>query len=228
MVPTLINDFTSIDDFIQVATKSILKVAHDAINRSGNFRVVLSGGETPKRIYAALAEYKASTSFWQAWEIWFADERCLPTNDGQRNSRMAEDIWLGKVPVNRDKVFVIQAELGATKAAMLYHEALISVDSFDLTLLGIGVDGHTASLFPKDHQQNSIHASAIPVFDAPKAPSERVSLSLKRLNRSKQVFFLVAGQNKKHIVDNYISGVFMPASLIRGEEITQLFYTYSK
>jgi 6-phosphogluconolactonase len=123
---------------------------------------------------------------------------------------------------------VIQAEIGATKAANLYHEALISVDYFDLTLLGIGVDGHTASLFPEQHQHNSTLANAIPVFDAPKPPLERVSLSLSRLNRSKNVFILAAGQDKKRIVQDYISGVFMPASLIKGEISTQFFYTQEK
>jgi 6-phosphogluconolactonase len=222
--------FADADGFVQGAAISILNAAQSAISESGIFRIVLSGGETPRRIYNALAEYDGSISFWKAWEIWFADERCLPANDCQRNSRMAEDIWLRKVPINRDKVYVIQAELDATKAAKLYHEALISVNSFDLTLLGIGTDGHTASLFPGSATltQTDQTANALPVYDAPKEPAERVTLSVSRLNKSKQVIFMAAGEEKKNIINDYMSGVFMPASLIRGITNTSFFYTQAK
>lgn len=222
--------FTGADDFVQGSTIFILNAAHDAISESGSFRIVLSGGETPTRIYKALAEHEGSTSFWEAWEIWFADERCVSENDVQRNSKMVYDQWLNHVPVDSAKIHVIHGELGAAAAAMQYNAELVNAGNFHLTLLGIGSDGHTASLFPGSATLTPMDrtANALPVFDAPKTPAERVTLSVSRLNKSKDVIFLAAGEEKKSIINDYMSGVFMPASLIRGITSTSFFYTQAK
>lgn len=222
--------FDCVEDFIQAAVKYILTTAYTAIDASGIFRMVLSGGETPKPIYKVLAEHKENAAFWQAWEIWFADERCVAVDDPQRNSKMVNDIWLNHVPVNRSNVHTIEGELGAKNAASLYNSKLAAVGNFDFTLLGIGNDGHAASLFPglAGSAQMDETINALPVFDAPKPPSERVTLSVPRLNRSMQVAFLATGEEKKKVINDLFSGIPMPASLISGISNTCFYYTSAK
>lgn len=223
-------NFDCVDDLVKAGVSCILNAAHKAIDSSGIFRMVLSGGETPKPIYKALAEYKENTAFWGAWEIWFADERCVAENDPQRNSKMAYDIWLNHVPVNISKVHFINGELGAKNAASQYNTKLAKIGNFDLTLLGIGNDGHTASLFPglAGSAQIDETVNSLPVFDAPKPPPERVTLSLSRLNKSMNVVFLAAGEEKKRVISDLFSGISMPASLIKGMNNTSIYYTSAK
>lgn len=227
--PTFEN-FAFMDDFIQASVRCILKAAYTAISSSGTFRMVLSGGETPKPIYKVLAEQKENESFWKAWEIWFADERCVAENDPRRNSKMVNDIWLNHVPINPSNVHFIKGELGATNAASHYNTELAAVGNFDFTLLGIGNDGHTASLFPGStgSAQMDERINALPVFDAPKPPAERVTLSLSRLNRSMNVVFLATGEEKKKVISDLFSGISMPASFISGINNTYFYYTSAK
>ena len=152
---------------------------------------------------------------WAAWHIYFGDERCLPAADPERNSTMARDAWLDHVPVPKKQVYAIPAEMGAKAAAAAYSATLQQVGEFDLVLLGLGEDGHTASLFPgNDWGQEADSPVALPVFDAPKAPAERVSLSAWRLSQAKQVLFLVTGESKHEAVMNWRAGANIPARAI--------------
>ena len=196
----------------RVTAGSILAAADDAIRSRGEFHLVLAGGDTPRAVYALL---RGTDTDWSAWHVYFGDERCLPTDDPGRNSRMADETWLAHVSVPESQRHPIPAELGATRAALAYQELLRPVGTFDLVLLGLGDDGHTASLFPgRDWGTAANSPDALAVFDAPKPPPERVSLSAARLSRARQAIFLVAGESKRDAVAAWRAGRPIPASAI--------------
>lgn len=195
------------------AVSMIARAAEQAITDSGAFRVVLAGGSTPRALYKRLCALKTD---WTAWHIYFGDERCLPATDPGRNSTMAREAWLDHVSVPQKQVYAIPAEMGAKAAAAAYSATLKQVGEFDLVLLGLGEDGHTASLFPgNDWGQEVDSPVALPVFDAHKAPAERVSLSAWRLSQAKQVLFLVTGESKHEAVMNWRAGANIPARAIK-------------
>lgn len=196
----------------RAAHEAIVAGAERAIRERDQFHLVLAGGNTPRGIYRALC---AAQTDWSAWHIYFGDERCLPPVDSGRNSRMAADALLDRVPIPRFQVHAIEADLGASRAARMYAETLRSVGDFDLVLLGLGEDGHTASLFP-DHEWGTAPGSpdTLAVFDAPKPPPQRVSLSAARLSRARQVIFLVGGESKRRAVAEWRAGKGIPARAI--------------
>lgn len=181
------------------------------------FRICLAGGTTPRRVYERLARAKAD---WPRWHVYFGDERCLPPDSPERNSRMARMAWLDHVPIPPGQVHDIPAEHGAQAAAAEYARTLAQVDEFDLVLLGLGEDGHTASLFPG---QSWGEAAALPVSDAPKPPPQRVSLSPARLSRARQVLFLVTGAGKAEAVAAWRAGQDIPACRIAPPAGTDVF-----
>jgi 6-phosphogluconolactonase len=196
----------------QAAIEAILASAARAIHERGQFHIVLAGGNTPRGIYHGL---RTAQTDWFAWHIYFGDERCLPSTDSTRNSRMAAEAWLDHVPIPPFQSHAIPGELGAVQAARKYAETLKTVGDFDLVLLGLGVDGHTASLFP-DHEWGATPGSpdTLAVLDAPKPPSQRVSLSAARLSRARQVIFLVSGKSKHRAVAEWRAGKEIPARAI--------------
>jgi 6-phosphogluconolactonase len=194
------------------AAADILAAAAGAIAARGRFHLVLAGGETPRGAYRRLREAAAD---WEAWHIYFGDERCLPADDPARNSRMAAEAWLDHVAIPRAQRHAIPAEWGAIAAARAYAETLGAVGEFDLVLLGLGEDGHTASLFP-GHDWGSAPGSpdALAMLDAPKPPPQRVSLSAARLSRARQVLFLVSGEAKRRAIAAWRAGRDIPARAI--------------
>jgi len=194
------------------AIAGIASSAARAIDERGQFHVVLAGGDTPRGIYQSLC---ATRTDWSAWHIYFTDERCLPPADAARNSRMVAQAWLDRVPVPLAQLHAIPAELGAAQAALAYGETLKTVGDFDLVLLGLGEDGHTASLFP-GHEWGEAPGSpdALEVTDAPKPPRQRVSLSAARLGRALEVMFLISGASKHRAVAAWRAGKDIPARAI--------------
>lgn len=189
------------------------RAAKAALAERGRFRIVLAGGETPRNIYRKAALLDTD---WSRWELYFGDERCLPAGDADRNDRMAIDALLGSVPVPGTAVHSIPAERGPTAGAQAYRQLLSGVDDFDVVLLGLGEDGHTASLFPGARDLGSLPDApdALPVLRAPKPPPERVTMSVQRLNRSRAVLFLVAGESKRDAVRRWRAGEEIPAASI--------------
>jgi 6-phosphogluconolactonase len=198
-----------------VALGEILTCAATAIRKRGQFHLVLAGGDTPRAIYKQL---RATQTDWSAWHIYFGDERCLPPADPRRNSVMAGEAWLDYVEIPPDQMYTIPGELGADLAACEYAQTLNTVGTFDLTLLGLGEDGHTASLFPgHDWGTDPDSPDALAVLDAPKPPPQRVSLSATRLSRSRQIMFLVSGESKRGAVAQWRAGENIPARAITAE-----------
>ena len=193
----------------------ILRAASDAIEQRGEFVIVLAGGRTPREVYRML---RHADTDWSRWQAYFGDERCLPPDDDERNSRMAADAWLDHVSIPPSRVHIAPAELGADAAARAYAETLRDVAEFDLVLLGLGEDGHTASLFPDHDWGIGAEASdTLAVLDAPKPPPQRVSLTARRLSRARNVLFLIEGESKRDAVAQWRAGANIPARAIQPE-----------
>ena len=201
--------FFSQNDINEAALNQILKAATAAIAHRGSFLIVLAGGSTPKSVYQLLSGVQAD---WANWHVYHNDDRCLPVDHIDRNSKMARDVWLNHVAIPQNQIHDIPTELGNIEGAQIYAKTLQGVGTFDLVILGLGEDGHTASLFPNQLVDNS--ADVVPVFEAPKPPADRVTMSLNRLNNTHEVLFLVTGAGKQEAVDSWRKGVNIPASLI--------------
>lgn len=194
------------------AVESIVASARQAIRDRGSFHIVLAGGRTPRGVYERLA---ATRSDWASWFVYFGDERCLPVSDPERNSTMAAESWLNHVGIPVAQVHGIPAECDPLEAARNYAQILSRVGDFDFVLLGLGEDGHTASLFPGHALGESPEApDVLAVFDAPKPPPQRVSLSAHRLGRARNVIFLVSGESKRRSVAAWRAGEQIPATAI--------------
>ncbi len=198
--------------WIEAALAYIGGAEAEALAARGVFHVVLAGGDTPRRVYEALATERHD---WGRWQIWFGDERRLPPEHAERNSQMAWRSLLGRVAIPGTNIHVMPAELGAAKAAEGYAVNIRDVGFFDLVLLGLGEDGHTASLFPGRDWGDEFDTEVIAVFDAPKPPAERISLSASRLSRSRHVLFLVSGAGKRAALSAWRAGAPIPAAAIQ-------------
>ncbi len=196
-------------DVAQATCRHILNAAASAIAERGKFKLVLAGGSTPEKVYRLLAESNAD---WANWHIYYGDERCLPADHQDRNSLMASRVLLDKVAIPAKQIFTMPAELGPEVAADRYKLAVSKAETFDMVLLGMGEDGHTASLFPgHQHPQDElVHA----VYNSPKPPPERVSISAKALGNTRELIFLITGANKQEAVNQWRSGSDLPVASI--------------
>ena len=206
------------DQVAQAAHQQILDAAEHAIAEHGTFKLVLAGGGTPEIVYRLLAKVNAD---WSKWYIYYGDERCLPADHADRNSLMATRAFLEKVAIPKTQIFTIPAELGPEQAAKKYQQIVASALPFDMVLLGMGEDGHTASLFPgHQHQENELaHA----VYNSPKPPPERVSISAKALSNTEQLIFLITGTNKREAVKNWRAGQDLPIARITPENPIDIY-----
>lgn len=204
---------TGVAEMNGVIEARVLESAARALSERGRFLIVLAGGNTPRGTYERL---RMAAADWSRWHVYFGDERCVARSDDARNSRMAASAWLDHVPIPCDQRHEMAAELGAAEAARLYNLTLADAGDFDLVLLGLGADGHTGSLFP-GHPLGAQTSSpdTLAVLDAPKPPPHRVTLSAARFSRTRQAFFLVAGEDKRAAVARWAAGEPIPAAWIR-------------
>lgn len=202
---------------VRTLADTLLYQASAAIAAHGRFHLVLAGGATPRALYEELARRGVGD---HRWHIWYGDERCLPADDPDRNSVMAETAWLAESGIPPEQRRPIPAERGAEAAAVEYAAWLADVPTFDLVLLGMGEDGHTASLFP-GHLWTG--ADVLAVHDAPKPPPDRVSLSAGRLSDSQAVWFVVTGMGKREALARWDAGEILPAASVRGRLTTLLW-----
>ncbi len=210
--------FADPDALVERLAQDLCEVAEAAIAAHGGFHLVLAGGSTPLALYHALAASKAGDA---RWHVWFGDERCLPADDPDRNSAMIEAAWLAGSDIPAANRRPIPAERGAHQAATLYAGWLAGIPKFDLVLLGMGEDGHTASLCPgRDWGSGLDSADVLTVHDAPKPPPSRVSLSAARLNRSERVWFVITGPGKRHALRRWASGETLPVAAVHGRQQT--------
>jgi glucose-6-phosphate dehydrogenase assembly protein OpcA len=211
-----------------VAARFITRLA-DVQSTGAVARVVLTGGRVASAMYRAVAESPArSVVDWQQVEYWWGDERFLPAGDPDRNETQVREALLDAVGADPANVHPMPADTGqgAEAAATAYAEELVAaagtegsagVPTFDVLLLGVGPDGHVASLFPGNPGLREQERTVVAVHDAPKPPPTRLSLTFPALARAQEVWFVVAGADKAEAVDLALSGGHeVPAAKPRG------------
>ena len=206
--------FADADALVAELSAALCAEAAAAIAARGAFHLVLAGGTTPLALYRALARQQAGDA---RWHVWYGDERCLPADHPERNSVAIEAAWLAASRIPPENRRPIPAERGSQEAATMYAGWLAGVADFDVVMLGMGEDGHTASLFPGLEWDG---ADVLAVHAAPKPPPERVSLSVARLNRSQRVWFVITGAGKREALSHWKNGKPLPVSAIHGKRQT--------
>jgi 6-phosphogluconolactonase len=202
-----------------------------AVGRRGRFVVALSGGETPVAFYARLA-FSGSDLPWRNTHIFLADERCVPLDHPDSNYRMIEANLLRRVPIPPENVHPIAADQERRAAAEAYESELRRFfrladgepPRFDLIMLGLGADGHTASLFPGDAGAGETRRLAVPV-SRPAPDHDRVSLTLPVINAAEAVVFLVIHAAKAAVLKAVLEGpaTGLPAAMVRPRAGPALF-----
>ena len=213
-----IHRFASADAVADAVASFVCTAAEHAIEQRGVFHWSLAGGTTPKQCYERLRD---AAMDWQNVHVWFGDERCLPVGDGERNDVMADAALLQHVAIPECQIHRIPAELGAEQAAALYAHELASIECLDVALLGMGEDGHTASLFPHNPALQ-LHDLAVPVSDAPKAPAHRVSMGYAALQAARQRVMMITGEGKRHAFEQVCSGADLPVNIPDSDWYTSL------
>ncbi len=220
-------------DLFRAAAVEFSKCASEAVRSRGRFTVALSGGATPKGLYALLARKEIPVPWENSYFFW-GDERHVPPDDPESNYRMANEVMLSKIPVPSSNVFRIPTEeKDAQTAARKYEDTLIRFfdlkpgvfPRFDLVLLGLGPDGHTASLFPNSpalhEKQRLVVANPVKKFN-----TERLTLTLPVLNCARTVVFLVSGQEKAGILQQVLHGQAgtFPSQMIQPDDGELLWF----
>ncbi|MDD5228360.1 MAG: 6-phosphogluconolactonase [Methylococcales bacterium] len=213
------HQFETVDQITQTVCERILELAKEAIAAHGKFKFVLAGGKTPEKLYRLLAKQDAD---WSKWFIYHGDERCLPVNHLNRNSVMVANAFLSSVTIPKNQIFDIPTELGVEESAATYRSIVEAAMPFDLVLLGMGDDGHTASLFPSHiHDENALVHS---IYNSPKPPAERVTLSAKALSNTQNLFFLIEGKNKREALKKWRAGEDLPVLKVNALKNVVVFF----
>lgn len=186
--------------------------ARRAVAARGACRLALSGGETPEPVYRALAAMPEGAVPWEATDIFFGDERAVPPDDPQSNFRMAREALLSRVAVAPARIHRVPAERGDLDVAAAEYARLL-VPPLDILLLGIGGDGHTASLFPGSPLLGERRRLVAVVRDAPKPPPTRLTITPPVLAAARDVLVLASGPAKAAIVARAALGPADPQAL---------------
>jgi len=190
------------------AADFLAKQIEACVKQKGICHIVLPGGGSPAHCLTYLAKKDLP---WSQVNWYLGDERCYPVGHVERNDVMLDrNLWSHILKPN---VHRIPAELGAEQAAKVYRKVIKPVEVFDVVFLGMGEDGHTASLFP-DNDALQDTRSVVPVYEAPKAPDERVSLSISTIKKAKCRMVLTAGAGKAKILAHIRGGAPLPINMI--------------
>jgi 6-phosphogluconolactonase len=223
MPPCQVHIFDDVEQLSRAAAEWFVHLASDAVARSGRFTVALAGGSTPKRLYQLLAEppYRDQID-WARWEIFWNDERAVPPDHPESNYKMAWDALFSRVPVDRSRVHRMPGEAAdADQAAIAYQREIAAAlavsaegppPTLDLVLLGIGEDGHTASLFPSTEALEE-HSRWVVANHVPQRSMYRLTMTLPILNQARHVVFLVTGAGKAAVLSEILEGPSEPRRL---------------
>jgi 6-phosphogluconolactonase len=214
----------TIDDLLQTAATGIVDIVRASVAANGTCTLALSGGSTPRSLFELLARPTfAEQISWQDVQVFWGDERHVPPDHPDSNFRMANEALLSHVPIPAENIHRIPAELpNAATVAVAYAEDLrrafhlgddqAALPRFDLIMLGMGEDGHTASLFPHSPALNERKAlvAANPV---PKLDTTRLTFTLPVINNAARIWFLVTGGSKAEILKAVLEGPRQPETL---------------
>ncbi len=192
----------------QAAAEFIADRIEASIQQKNICHIALPGGNTPKYCLTYLAKKKLP---WQKVHWYLGDERCFPAGHVERNDVMLDKYLWSKI--SGTHIYRMQTEKGAEEAAAVYRDVIDDVGSFDIAFLGLGEDGHTASLFPGNDALGDTR-SVVPVYHSPKPPGERVSLSVATLKRTLNRVVLVGGKEKAPIIARIKAGESLPVNCI--------------
>jgi 6-phosphogluconolactonase len=196
----------------------------EALAARGSAHLALNGGSTPRPVYQQLP---ALLDDWSQVHIWFGDERCLPPDDEESNFRLASETLIPGAGLAPDRVHRMRGELGPQEGAQAYAAELaehldlddVGIPVLDVVHLGLGPDGHTASLFPHHPALQVSGWATVGIEDSPKPPPERISLSLACLNAARARVLHTVGEGKRDAVTRVLGppDPATPASLLRRE-----------
>jgi 6-phosphogluconolactonase len=199
----------------KAAAELFVQLSQAAIARYGRFTVVLSGGSTPKRVHELLAQSPHREAVdWQNVHVFWGDERCVPMDDERSNAKMAYDTLLNHVPVPPSQIHPMSGTLPPAESAVQYEAILKGYFSeqaprFDLVFLGMGDDGHTASLFPGTTALKEEARWAIENY-VEKVGMYRITLTAPAINWADAIAFMVAGANKAQVLKEVLEGEYQP------------------
>ena len=218
---------TTPQELFDAAAEEVVRSANDAVKERGKFTIALSGGSTPKSLFNLLATNARTTLPWDRMYFFWGDERHVPPTDADSNYRMADETMLSKIPVPPANVFRIESENPSAEAAAEAYEKTLrkffqleagAVPRFDLILLGMGPDGHTASLFPGTVALQESKRLVVANW-VEKLKTHRLSLTLPVLNAGRAVAFLVSGMDKaamlKTVLEEDVPAEQYPAKLVK-------------
>ncbi|MBV9689961.1 MAG: 6-phosphogluconolactonase [Ktedonobacteraceae bacterium] len=198
------------------AAQYITRIAQESITAHGNFMIALSGGSTPKKLYSLLGDepYRSQIN-WSLVDIFWSDERCVPADNEESNYHMAQQVLLSKIPIPSEQIHRMPADHDDGDAASLAYTLDMQrafgtdVPSFDLIQLGMGPEGHTASLFPHQAALHEQQRLVMPVI-VPKPPPARLTFTPRILNAARHVLFLVTGREKADALQAVLEGSYQP------------------
>ena len=205
--------FKDLPALSQAAAQLFIDCANQAIAARGQFLVALSGGGTPTATYRLLVDAPID---WTRVHVFWGDERCVPVSDPGNSYAQARDVLLAHVPIPAGNIPRVESELEPAAAAQAYAATLRGFGSpwprFDLILLGMGDDGHTASLFPGSPVDEAEPVIAVTAHYQDR-PANRVSLTPRVINDARQVAFLVSGPSKSETLASVLNGDYHPDAL---------------
>lgn len=216
--------FETTKELFSAAAGTMVEIAAASIARSGRFTIALSGGQTPSELYALLAgPFFRDKISWEKVFVFWGDERCVPPEDERNNAHHAISAWLNKINIPSSHIFPVPVKLPPEEAAALYEKTIKAFfgneePRFDLILLGLGENGHTASIFPYTKLIHEQH-KGVRAFYLEEEKIFRITMTAPLINSSRNVLFLVTGKNKAEILENVLEGQSnpekYPARLIR-------------
>ncbi len=197
-------------DLFEQAANQVSDLLVETIALRGECAIVVSGG---KAIRQTLVNLSTCEVPWSSVRIYLADERCVPRGDKERNDAMVEEVFVRPARISPNNFIRIPAELGPVLGASEYSRTISEIKQFDIALLGVGDDGHIASLFP-NHPSVLSCERVVAVKNSPKIPPNRVSLGLTMLSGATHRIVVVAGVEKSDLIARILEGQRPPVALI--------------
>lgn len=201
--------FPDMNALSRAAARLFKTIADTSIDTKGSCRAAISGGSTPKKLFSLFAAEYGKNIDWKNVYIFWVDERCVPEEEDESNYKHAEMLWLSAVSIPKTNIYRIQGENNPEEEAQRYEQSMKKafntqdIPLFDVILLGMGGDGHTASLFPESEALAEDSRLIIPVYDK-KLKHNRITMTLPVLNNARHIMFLISGRSKARVLSEII------------------------